>query len=80
MPLSGGAVSYIQAVSGPVVLLIIHGLGSTRRTWKRLIPGLARTHTVIAPDLPGHGLSEPPDYSLAHPAGRVCSSENQVQP
>jgi pimeloyl-ACP methyl ester carboxylesterase len=27
---------------------------------------LARTHTVIAPDLPGHGLSDPPagDYSL----------------
>ncbi|HEX5253185.1 MAG TPA: alpha/beta fold hydrolase [Mycobacterium sp.] len=65
VPLKGGAISYTQAGSGPVVLLI-HGLGGTRRTWKHLIPGLARTHTVIAPDLPGHGLSDPPaaDYSL----------------
>jgi pimeloyl-ACP methyl ester carboxylesterase len=65
MPLTGGAISYTQAGSGPAVLLI-HGLGGTRRTWERLIPGLARTHTVIAPDLPGHGLSDPPagDYSL----------------
>ncbi|WAC90271.1 alpha/beta fold hydrolase [Mycobacterium sp. Aquia_213] len=66
MPLNDGAISYTKAGTGPVVLLI-HGLGGTRRTWQHLIPGLARTHTVIAPDLPGHGLSDPPagDYSLA---------------
>lgn len=65
MPLSGGAISYTKAGTGPAMLLI-HGLGGTRRTWRHLIPGLARTHTVIAPDLPGHGLSDPPagDYSL----------------
>jgi pimeloyl-ACP methyl ester carboxylesterase len=65
MPLSGGAISYTKVGTGPAVLLI-HGLGGTRRTWRHLIPGLARTHTVIAPDLPGHGLSAPPagDYSL----------------
>ena len=65
MPLTGGAISYTKAGTGPAVLLI-HGLGGTRRTWRHLIPGLARTHTVIAPDLPGHGLSDPPagDYSL----------------
>jgi len=65
MPLTGGAISYTKAGTGPAMLLI-HGLGGTRRTWRHLIPGLARTHTVIAPDLPGHGLSDPPagDYSL----------------
>jgi pimeloyl-ACP methyl ester carboxylesterase len=65
MPLTGGAISYTKAGTGPAVLLI-HGLGGTRRTWRHLIPGLARTHTVIAPDLPGHGLSDLPagDYSL----------------
>lgn len=65
MPLTGGAISYTKAGTGPAVLLI-HGLGGTRRTWGHLMPGLARTHTVIAPDLPGHGGSDPPagDYSL----------------
>jgi pimeloyl-ACP methyl ester carboxylesterase len=65
MRLTGGAISYTKAGTGPAVLLI-HGLGGTRRTWRHLIPGLACTHTVIAPDLPGHGLSDPPagDYSL----------------
>jgi pimeloyl-ACP methyl ester carboxylesterase len=65
MPLAGGAIAYTKAGTGPAVLLI-HGLGGTRRTWRHLINPLARTHTVIAPDLPGHGLSDPPagDYSL----------------
>src|ERR1700677_5296655 len=57
MPLTGGAISYTKAGSGPAVLLI-HGLGGTRRTWRHLIPGLARTQKVIAPDLPGHGGSD----------------------
>lgn len=65
MPLAGGAIAYSKAGSGPAVLLI-HGLGGTRRTWRKVITSLARAHTVIAPDLPGHGLSDPPagDYSL----------------
>ena len=47
-------------------VICIHGLGGTRQTWRHLIDDLARTHTVIAPDLPGHGESDPPagDYSL----------------
>ena len=63
--LAGGELAYTRAGSGPVVLLI-HGLGGTRRTWRALILGLAIRFTVIAPDLPGHGDSEPPagDYSL----------------
>lgn len=66
----GGAMAYSRAGSGPP-LLLIHGLGGTRATWNRVIGDLASTHTVIAPDLPGHGESEAPagDYSLgAHAA------------
>lgn len=66
----GGTIAYSRAGSGPPVLLV-HGLGGTRATWKHVIDDLARTHTVIAPDLPGHGGSEAPagDYSLgAHAA------------
>lgn len=47
-------------------LLLIHGITSSAATWRRAAKHLAATHTVIAPDLPGHGESENPpgDYSL----------------
>jgi pimeloyl-ACP methyl ester carboxylesterase len=66
----GGTLAYTAAGSGEP-LLLIHGLGGTRRTWRHLIGPLAATHRVIAVDLPGHGDSEAPagDYSLgAHAA------------
>jgi len=48
-------------------LLLIHGIGDSSRAWDTVIPALAREHTVIAPDLLGHGLSDKPraDYSVA---------------
>lgn len=56
----------------PVVLL--HGLADSHRTWDRVAPALASSRLVIAPDLPGHGLSERPDapYSLDWYAGTVA--------
>ncbi|KAA0023367.1 alpha/beta fold hydrolase [Antrihabitans cavernicola] len=54
------------AGSGPAILLV-HGIGDSSATWGDLIPHLAKTHTVIAPDLLGHGRSDKPraDYSVA---------------
>lgn len=65
MRLTGGSIGYAIGGHGPA-LLLIHGLGGTRGTWRHLADDLTRTHTVIAPDLPGHGESDPPagDYSL----------------
>lgn len=64
--------AYVRAGSGPV-LLLLHGLGSNLRTWDRVIERLARDHTVIAPDLLGHGESAKPraDYSLGGYANGV---------
>ena len=63
--LHGRPVAYVQAGSGPV-LLLIHGMGGTFENWGAVVEPLARAHTVIAPDLPGHGASAPGagDYSL----------------
>jgi pimeloyl-ACP methyl ester carboxylesterase len=40
----------------PVVLL--HGPMANATHWRWVIPGLAATHRVVVPDLPGHGASE----------------------
>jgi pimeloyl-ACP methyl ester carboxylesterase len=58
--------AYVRAGAGPA-LLLVHGIGDSSDTWRDLIPLLARDHTVIAPDLLGHGHSDKPraDYSVA---------------
>ncbi|HSD80936.1 MAG TPA: alpha/beta fold hydrolase [Solirubrobacteraceae bacterium] len=38
-------------------LLLLHGPAGNAAHWMRVIAELARTHLVIAPDLPGHGAS-----------------------
>lgn len=45
-----------EAGTGPTILLL-HGAGGATQTWRWLLPILARTHHVVAPDLPGQGFS-----------------------
>jgi len=61
----GRPINFIEAGSGPV-LLLIHGMAGTCANWEAVIEPLAINHTVIAPDFPGHGSSAPGggDYSL----------------
>lgn len=63
--LHGHPVSYYEAGSGPV-LLLVHGITSSADAWRSVLPALAKHFTVIAPDLLGHGGSAKPrgDYSL----------------
>jgi pimeloyl-ACP methyl ester carboxylesterase len=65
LSLHGRVLSYVEAGSGPV-LLLIHGMAGTHGTWEAVIEPLAQRHTVIAVDLPGHGASQAGagDYSL----------------
>ncbi len=41
---------------GPTVLLL-HGAGAATHSWRDLLPLLASSFRVIAPDLPGHGFT-----------------------
>lgn len=61
----GQPVTFHRFGEGPAVLLI-HGITSSSRTWRSVTPRLAADHTVIAPDLLGHGRSAKPqgDYTL----------------
>jgi len=48
------------------VVVLVHGIAGSSTTWSGVMPTLAEHHTVIAPDLLGHGESAKPrgDYSL----------------
>jgi pimeloyl-ACP methyl ester carboxylesterase len=61
----GRTVSYLEAGEGPL-LLLVHGMAGTARNWDSVIEPLALHNTVVAPDFPGHGDSDPGggDYSL----------------
>ncbi len=70
MDLHGHRAIYRSIGSGPPVVLI-HGMVNSSRHWREVALRLADRHTVIAPDLIGHGDSATPrgDYSLgAHAA------------
>jgi pimeloyl-ACP methyl ester carboxylesterase len=68
--LHGRRAAYRIAGDGPPIVLI-HGMLNSSSHWQSVALSLARDHTVIAPDLIGHGDSAAPrgDYSLgAHAA------------
>jgi pimeloyl-ACP methyl ester carboxylesterase len=58
--------AFVHFGKGQAVLLI-HGIGDSSDTWRPVFDQLGRTHTIVAPDLLGHGRSEKPraDYSVA---------------
>jgi pimeloyl-ACP methyl ester carboxylesterase len=63
--LHGHNVGYLRAGKGPLVVLV-HGITSSSESWREVMLQLSDNHTVVAPDLLGHGRSAKPrgDYSL----------------
>jgi pimeloyl-ACP methyl ester carboxylesterase len=70
--LHGHRFSYRAAGRGPL-LVLLHGIAGNAATWDDVMPRLSEHHTVIAPDLLGHGESAKPraDYSLGAYANGV---------
>ena len=62
----GLPIRYLSAGEGPP-LVLLHGAGDNALDWRWVLPALARTHHVYAPDLPGSDDSAKPaaDYSPA---------------
>jgi len=48
------------------VIALLHGLFSTSYSYRKMIPILSENFRVIAPDLPGIGLSEKPNWVYSH--------------
>lgn len=63
---NGIKLHYLIAGKGPPVLLL-HGYAQNSHMWRPLMPELAKTHTVIAPDLRGFGQSGKPESGYDKP-------------
>ncbi len=62
---SGLKIHYLA--SGPEnapTVVLVHGWPTSSQLWRQIIPGLARHFRVLAPDLPGHGLSSKPEDAV----------------
>jgi pimeloyl-ACP methyl ester carboxylesterase len=60
----GLSIHYVAAGEGPP-LVLLHALGESALDWRWILPALAHTNRVYAPDLPGFGYSAKPsaEYS-----------------
>jgi magnesium chelatase accessory protein len=56
---AGGLRWHVQVLGQGPTLLLVHGTGASTHSWAELAPLLARHFTVVAPDLPGHGFTDP---------------------
>jgi pimeloyl-ACP methyl ester carboxylesterase len=63
----GAKTNYVEIGEGPP-LVFLHGLGGSWQNWLENLPHFARTHRVIALDLPGFGASPMPPWELSIPA------------
>jgi pimeloyl-ACP methyl ester carboxylesterase len=53
-------VLYAEETGHGSPVLLIHGLGESTFTWRKIVPALAERHRVVALDLKGFGRSEKP--------------------
>lgn len=60
---------HVQTMGSGPPLLLLHGTGASVHSWRGLMPLLAESHTVIAPDLPRHAFTTGHDaYAMSLPA------------
>lgn len=64
--LSGKRVHVWMGGNGPALLLLHSAWGDAELSWSRVWNDLAQAFTVIAPDLPGFGASDPLDKPTLH--------------
>ncbi len=76
--LPAGRLRYRRGGDGPP-LLLLHGNPQTHAMWHALAPALARTHTVICPDLRGYGGSFKPEPTPDHrPYSKIAMAGDMV--
>ncbi len=63
----GARANYVEMGEGPPIVFV-HGLSGAWQNWLEQIPHFARSHRVIAVDLPGFGASPMPPWEISVPA------------
>lgn len=72
------SIAYQATGNGPA-LVLVHGITESGRMWDPLVPDLARDHTVVVVDLPGHGASAPrPPHDVLTLAGAVGEAVDEL--
>lgn len=66
-----------RGAGAPIVLL--HGLGLSAYSWRKVIPDLAQAHRVVAVDLKGHGISDKPDDGRYGPVDHARAISSLVK-
>jgi pimeloyl-ACP methyl ester carboxylesterase len=81
MTTTSGGVDRAYEVHGEgPVLVLVHGITESRRSWDPLVPALAAHHTVVMADLRGHGESgRGPQYDLGAMASDVHELVDQLE-
>ena len=64
IPIFGQTIHYWDVGSGPVVVLV-HGLGSSKEDWLPVVGPLSRNHRLLIPDQIGFGHSDKPLVSYS---------------
>src|SRR5664279_4381157 len=55
---TGGIRWHVQRAGRGPWMLLVHGTGASTHSWRDVLPLLAREYSVLAVDLPGHGLTD----------------------
>jgi pimeloyl-ACP methyl ester carboxylesterase len=64
IPIFGQTIHYWDVGSGPVIVLV-HGLGSSKEDWLPVVGPLSRNHRLLIPDQIGFGHSDKPLVSYS---------------
>ena len=70
--IDGARTRYLTEGSGPT-LLLLHPVGHSADVFHRNVDALAADFRVVAPDLPGHGFSDPIAFDSASPQRRTVA-------
>lgn len=70
--INGSAVHYLEIGSGPPAIMI-HGMGGSANDWSENVGALGETAHLHILDLPGFGLSPPPEFAIDYTYEYVAS-------